>query len=65
MIATDWITGGCPNRCLMHSRNFHFFLPLNFVNKVKKKEKKYVLPYGQMSLWGWPIIAPNAYILIN
>ena len=25
----------------------------------------YVLPYGQMSLWGWPIIAPNAYILIN
>ena len=44
---------------------FSFFLPLNFVNKVKKKEKKYVLPYGQMSLWGWPIIAPNAYILIN
>ena len=41
-----------------------FFLPLNFVNKVKKM-KKYVLPYGQMSLWGWPIIAPNAYILIN
>ena len=23
----------------------------------------YVLPYGQMSLWGWPYIAPNANYL--
>ncbi len=25
----------------------------------------YVLPYGQMSLWGWPLIAPNAYLILN
>ena len=25
----------------------------------------YVLPYGQMSLWGLPKIAPNAYLIIN
>ena len=24
----------------------------------------YVLPYGQMSLWGVPLIAPNAYLII-
>lgn len=24
----------------------------------------YVLPYGQMSLWGWPLLAPNAYFLL-
>lgn len=23
----------------------------------------YVLPYGQMSLWGWPNLAPNAYLI--
>jgi len=44
MIATDWVTGGCLKWCLMYSRTSAVRRRTAFLG--------YVLPFGQMSLWG-------------
>ena len=61
MIATDWVTNGCLKWCLMYSRNF--WLTVNRIYEFKVilvlyfyKTSQYVLPYGQMSLWGATVI---------